>query len=68
EQILGADHPATALSLNNLASLLRDQGNYAAAEPLYRRALAILETKLPPNHPNIITVRNNLSQLLKQKS
>jgi tetratricopeptide (TPR) repeat protein len=65
---LGAEHPDTATSLNNLANFLRDQGNYAAAEPLYRRALAILETKLPPNHPNTIKVRNNLSQLLKQKS
>ena len=27
--------------LNNLASLLEAKGDYAAAEPLYRRALAI---------------------------
>jgi hypothetical protein len=32
--------PHTATSLNNLASLLRDQGELAAARPLFERALA----------------------------
>ncbi len=30
-----------ATSLNNLAALYHDQGQYAKAEPLYQRALAI---------------------------
>jgi hypothetical protein len=29
EKALGPDHPDTAMSLNNLASLLRDQGDRA---------------------------------------
>src|SRR5262249_26389761 len=38
---LGEDHPDTAASSNNLAFVLVNQGKYAEAEPLFRRALAI---------------------------
>jgi hypothetical protein len=31
---LGPDHPDTVTSLNNLASLLKTQEDYAGAEPL----------------------------------
>ena len=31
--------PRTLASMNNLALLLRDKGDYAEAEPLFRRAL-----------------------------
>ena len=41
EKVLGPDHPNVAQSLNNLAGLYRDQGNSAAAEPLYQRAREI---------------------------
>ncbi len=41
EQQLGAEHPDTAISLNNLAALYHEQGKYEQAEPLYQRALAI---------------------------
>ena len=37
-----------ATSLNNLAALYYDQGKYAEAEPLYKRALAIWEKALGP--------------------
>jgi Tetratricopeptide repeat len=33
-KVLGTDHPDTALGLNNLAMLLQDQGELAAARPL----------------------------------
>ena len=36
---LGEDHPDTLSSLNNLAALLKAQGQLAEAEPLYREAL-----------------------------
>src|SRR5262249_28897812 len=35
------DHPELALSLNNLASMLHDQGKYADAEPLFNEALSM---------------------------
>ena len=35
-KVLGPEHPDTATSLNNLAVLLQDQGDFAGARPLYR--------------------------------
>ncbi|NES71529.1 MAG: tetratricopeptide repeat protein, partial [Okeania sp. SIO2D1] len=37
---------------NNLALLYYEQGNYTAAEPLYKRSLNIREKVLKPNHPD----------------
>ncbi len=53
----------TAQSLNNLASLLRAQGDYAAARPLFERALTIREQALGPLHPHTATSLNNLADL-----
>ncbi|RME56738.1 MAG: tetratricopeptide repeat-containing protein, partial [Deltaproteobacteria bacterium] len=53
------------LTLNNLALLLHEEGDYVAARPLYERALAIWEKALGPDHPNVATVLNNLAFLLK---
>ena len=58
--MLGPEHPDTAGSLNNLAALYQAQGSYAQAEPLYKRALAIVEKVLGPEHLTTITVRGNL--------
>ena len=46
EKALGPDHSDVAKSLNNLATLYADQGRYAEAEPLYKRALAVVESLL----------------------
>ena len=40
-----------ALSLANLAALMRAQGRHALAEGHLRRALAIREDALGPDHP-----------------
>jgi hypothetical protein len=50
-------------SLNNLATLYYEQGQYAQAEPLHRRALAIREKALGPDHPDVATTLNNLCLL-----
>ena len=55
----------SAPSLNNLAELYRDQGRYAEAEPLYKRALAIREKALGPDHPDVGTSLNNLAELYR---
>ena len=39
------------------------QGRYADAEPLYKRALAIYEKALGPDHPYVATTLNNLAVL-----
>jgi hypothetical protein len=63
EEQLGANHPTTATSLNNLAELYRVMGRYPAAEPLYVRSLAIREEQLGANHPDTATSLNNLALL-----
>ncbi len=59
--------PATlVIDLINLAALYNDQGRYAEAEPLYERALAILEKTLGPEHPNLASTLENYSALLRE--
>ena len=59
-------HPV-AKSLSNLAVVYDTKGDYARAEPLYQRALAILEKALGPDHPDVAKPLNNLAMLYKQK-
>jgi tetratricopeptide (TPR) repeat protein len=65
EKALGAEHPDTAQSLNNLASLLQDRGDLAEARPLFERALAIREKALGAEHPDTAWTLNNLAILLR---
>src|SRR5262249_37175494 len=52
-------------SLNNLALLYGAQRQYARAEPLYRRALAIAEKSVGPDHPAVAATLNNLAELYR---
>jgi tetratricopeptide (TPR) repeat protein len=61
--VLGAAHPDTLGSINNLASLYQDQGRYGEAEPLLRRALAARERMLGAEHPDTLGSINNLALL-----
>jgi tetratricopeptide (TPR) repeat protein len=66
ERLLGPDHPDVAKTLNNLASLLIWYPyQWAEAETLCRRALAILEKSLGSEHPDVAESINNLALLLK---
>jgi len=40
------------------------QGKYDKAETLYKRAIAIGEKSLGPNHPDLATLLNNFAKLL----
>lgn len=53
--------------MNNAALSMEGAGDYAGAEPLYRRALAIQEKSLGPDHPDVATTLNNLAQLFEDK-
>jgi tetratricopeptide (TPR) repeat protein len=59
--------PDDGTVLNNLALSLDGAGDYAAAEPLFRRALAIREKALGPDHPDVATSLDNLAQLLEER-
>jgi tetratricopeptide (TPR) repeat protein len=55
--------PNVAVTLNNLAVLLKKQGRYEEAAQLYQRALAIFRSSLGPEHPKVITCQDNLTRL-----
>jgi tetratricopeptide (TPR) repeat protein len=65
EKSLGPEHPSVAISLNNLAQLLKDINRLSEAEPLMRRALAIDEKSLGHEHPSVARDLNNLANLLQ---
>jgi tetratricopeptide (TPR) repeat protein len=55
----------TARLFNQLAVLLQAKARYGEAEPLFRRALAIIEASTGPDHPNVAVCLNNLASLLQ---
>ena len=59
----GPDHPATAVIIDNLATLYQHQGKYAEAEPVFKRALAIREKALGAEHPDVGQSLNYLALL-----
>jgi tetratricopeptide (TPR) repeat protein len=66
EKALGSNHPDVAGSLNNLGFLYKKQGQYAQAEMLYMRSLAILEKTLGQNHPDVVNSLVNIAALYRK--
>jgi hypothetical protein len=65
---LGPDSPGVACSLDKLATLYCDQGQYALAQPLYERSLEIKETVLGPHDSAVASALNSLAVLHCQGS
>ena len=65
--ILGEDHPHTAVSYNNLAATLQAQGKYAEAEAMLRHALAISLKALGEGHPDTASSYGNLAWSLDRQ-
>jgi Tfp pilus assembly protein PilF len=63
---LRPDHPDTAQSLNNLAGVLRDQGDLERARPLYERALAIYQARLDADHPAMVRSQQRLAMVVAE--
>ena len=61
------DAAETAEAVGSLAQLLDDRGDIAAAEPLYREALAMDRRLFPGDDPRVATDLNNLGQVLSDK-
>jgi tetratricopeptide (TPR) repeat protein len=59
--VLGEEHPHTARSYNNVAANLNAQGKYAAAGPLYQKALDIRRKVLGEEHPDTAVIYNNVA-------
>jgi Tetratricopeptide repeat len=60
-QILGAKHPSTLASMNNLANVLSRQDKYEQTEEMHRQELAICQMVLGTEHPSTLTSMNNLA-------
>jgi CHAT domain-containing protein len=63
EKAFGKNHPNVAILMNNLAERYSGLGDYARAEPLYKKSLAIVEKTYGPNHPHVARGLNNLAGL-----
>ena len=59
-RILGAEHPDTLMSMNNLASTYWAQGKTAEAAALQEEVLEKRKRILGAEHPHTLTSMNNL--------
>ena len=60
-RLLGANHPDTLSSRNNLALAYQAAGRLNDAIPLLEKTLTDRERLLGPDHPDTLTSRNNLA-------
>ena len=61
ERLLGADHPDTLMSRNNLALAYSAAGRTGEATALHEQVLAARERVLGPEHPDTLGSRDNLA-------
>ena len=61
KEILGANHPSCATTLNNLAGLYEEKGDFINAEKMNLRAIKIYESVYGINHPLYRNALNNLA-------
>lgn len=62
---LGEQHPSTLTSMNNLALVLSEQGQYSEAEALHRQTLELYKRVLGEQHPSTLISINNLASVLR---
>jgi tetratricopeptide (TPR) repeat protein len=67
QQVLEAEHPDIAASLNALGEIYQEQGKYELVEPLYQQALATRRQVLGPEHPDTGMSLNNLGILYQDQ-
>lgn len=62
---IGPYHALVSATLKNLATLLHAKGDWAAAEPLYQRALDIVSSVHGPSSQEAAQILNNLGLLME---
>ncbi len=65
ERLLGAEHPDTLISKDNLASTLYAQGDLTAARRLQEEVLAARERVLGEEHPDTLASNDNLASTVR---
>ena len=66
-RVLGAEHPSTLTSMNNLALTFSNQGRWKEAEELGVQVMEISKRVLGAEHPNTLTTMNNLAFVWKDQ-
>jgi CHAT domain-containing protein/tetratricopeptide (TPR) repeat protein len=64
---LGAEHPSTLNTMNNLAFLYKEQGRFKEAEPLFKQCLVVAEKIYGLDHPEVAGILNNLALLYRDE-
>jgi len=59
--VLGAEHPSTLTSMNNLASTYADQGRWKEAEELFVQVMETRKRVFGVEHPSTLNSMNNLA-------
>ncbi len=67
KRVLGDEHPDTLISLNNLALLFDNKGEFDRALPLYEECLAKRKRVLGDEHHDTHDSLDNLAGLFKSK-
>ena len=62
-RVYGGAHPNLALALNNLGTIVAEEGRLDEAESLYNEALAMAQKVFGDSHPRLAATLNNLGQL-----
>lgn len=66
EKVFGADHPAVARDLNNLAGFYTQKGKYKEADSFCKRALEIRQKAFGENSPEVTESLRNCAVLEKK--
>lgn len=65
--MLGREHPATLMSMNNRVNVLTNQGKYEQVEKMHRQPLGLRETVLGKEyHDTLIGMNNSAAALSNQ--
>jgi len=64
-RVLGSEHPNTLTSMNNLAEMLRAQGDPVGAREIHEQVLKIARQVLGDEHPDTLASMNNLALTLR---
>ena len=67
KSVLGPDHPSTLTSVNNLALVIKERGNYEEAETMFRQTLQLFQKTNGLEHPSTFKRMNNLALVLKKQ-
>ena len=66
--VLGDDHPDTLATMNNVASILVNKGNFKTALEIYEQVLQQEKEVLGEDHPSTLTTMTNLGSVLSNQA